>query len=215
MGTSSSYIYDLCFPCAGGPVWVVRVIIFFHHLFFFKTFAACRGGLLYSDCPNRWKTPEFPFFLSLHTANNNLEQKRAEKNRVKLDLLFTSYFGFILVLFSLSYFLFLFFFFEFFEEVERTGWHCEIRTRVRSWTDGRRRTLTSRWSFAWPCPYILTYQHVAYIIKRRGVMYTSLVTRPHSTPFDIRTRVDSQLCVAITSPLPSYISLRIDRSVYV
>lgn len=46
-------------------------------------------------------------------------------------------------------------------------------------------------------------------------MYTSLVTRPHSTPFDIRTRVDSQLCVAITSPLPSYISLRIDRSVYV
>ena len=41
--------------------WCMSLSFFTISLFFFFNFCRLQGGSLYSDCPNRWKTPEFPF----------------------------------------------------------------------------------------------------------------------------------------------------------
>ena len=51
------------FLVLGGRCKWCMSLSFFTISFFFFFLNVCRlqGGSLYSDCPNRWKTPEFPF----------------------------------------------------------------------------------------------------------------------------------------------------------
>lgn len=60
----STYVFLVL---GGRCEWCVSLSFFTISLFFFFNFCRLQGGSLYSDCPNRWKTPEFPFFFSHYT----------------------------------------------------------------------------------------------------------------------------------------------------